>query len=1304
MSNLLDQSGTPLLDQGSANLTDQSSSVTITLPAGTTTWTVPSDCNLIDSLTLQAAGASGAGPGTTTGQAGGGGGSGAEGVWLAISVTPNSTITVSVGAGGVQRTGSVGQDGGNVSFGPVGANTYGPVAGGVHGVSGTGGTGGAGGAGGASPSGLTPAPSTALAGTAGAAGVASTGPAGHGGDAPGTTGTGGPGGTTSTLSGTDGSAPGAGGGGGFYNGTVGEHSGKGGDAQITITYTPTTTTKGLTDAGGAVDSFAVSVAGGMVVPLSFVQGSAIGTGNGSADAVLPMPGGSQIDSLLVAEAASQGDAFNTPTGWQRATSRQLPPARVALLMGFDVARGGWTAANSQIGPGDTHRIFYGGNLPASFDSDGTPANVTCIVSYKVTGTNFASYVNSIPANRQVILIFHHEPEGDTQFTGGADFVSQFKAQSDSLRALGCHPGGSHPNVRIAMCAAGFPYRNNGTADVLAGNYLRGLGATSPASGWPYVDMFTKDIYQGSGGTGDAVGWSTNGLANNQYWQNWLGLVTDPSVVGTVQPLGITEYGVDDPVGNTARNTRIKLDLAYLAANSFNGAPWQMMCYWWESLAGDPNQAQFTDAPTIATWQQAETGYGARTVIYYWPNNPGGITRITAATTGNQEIEAAIQEYSSPAGSIQQLDSVGSNIAAAGQSSLQIIAGSANSGGDLAVGVWADAFAAAQPGTAWGIITGWQRDSSLNSDLLTFWAGHDLSVPAGTLSATQTYSTITGSNGWSGCLATFSAISTATVPVGVTDSGAATDSLAVTTGTGTPVPIFEMAAGIDELDVVQTAQNIPLTEASGAADGLEVVVSTVLVPAPKTLPVASPAFIRSAMPRMHIQNLITGKWVSRDVQNVVSPSITWNLVPPDAFTCSITPVRDDLRSPSTGQPLIDEWVSGVYLEENGEIKYGGIVVGGAFQGPRWDITTMGFAGYANGMPYEGSQYSHTDIDALDVVRDLWHWLQTQPGGNINLELDNTKSGVLLGHFVQSGAWTELAANISAGAKTVKVLNANPFTKKMKIAVGDTDNGTIAKITKNAGGQVTGGSDGLTVAVVDEITLLTALKNSHARGEVVEQTGPAPPFVLDWWNSTDIGQEIQQIQAEAVFDMIEQHQWADPGKTGVRHFLHFGVPRVGARKQLRFAEGENIIQPAQVTRDGTNYFNNIVGIGAGQGSETIRQTASVVDGRLRRTQVYQDQTVKSDSRMAAKARKQLTATTGLDTVTQIVITNHPNAPFGTFRPGDDIPVTLGGTGWRRGVIWSRIISMTQDPTTNLMTINLLRSDSFSYMAPTGTAGTI
>ena len=46
----------------------------------------------------------------------------------------------------------------------------------------------------------------------------------------------------------------------------------------------------------------------------------------------------------------------------------------------------------------------------------------------------------------------------------------------------------------------------------------------------------------------------------------------------------------------------------------------------------------------------------------------------------------------------------------------------------------------------------------------------------------------------------------------------------------------------------------------------------------------------------------------------------------------------------------------------------------------------------------------------------------------------------------------------------------------------------------------------------------------------------------------------------------------------------------------------------------------------------------------------------------------------------------------------------SGWRHTTIWWRITAMTQDPTTDLATLTLARSDSYTYIAETGQSGTL
>lgn len=253
----------------------------------------------------------------------------------------------------------------------------------------------------------------------------------------------------------------------------------------------------------------------------------------------------------------------------------------AMLIG---ARGGpsnalsnFTAADAAIGPLKCTKLFYSTTLPATFAGsvESTyPAGVLPVVCYKTMDTNVAAYVRSV--THPIWLVYHQEPEGD--YALGSTFVSEFTSQSGLIRAQ------ANPLVKVVYCAAGYPYRNAGTADVLAGNYI------VPAS---LTDYYAKDVYQDN-----AARWPSQGLANYDEWLNWLALVQ-----GKGKPLAVTEYGVGASGGNAVRNARIQLDAAYLEGLP-GVAMWQ---YWWVNDGTTATNYQFTDAATEATWQSIANG-------------------------------------------------------------------------------------------------------------------------------------------------------------------------------------------------------------------------------------------------------------------------------------------------------------------------------------------------------------------------------------------------------------------------------------------------------------------------------------------------------------------------------------------------------------------------------------------------------------------------------------------------------------------------------------------------------------------------
>lgn len=464
-------------------------------------------------------------------------------------------------------------------------------------------------------------------------------------------------------------------------------------------------------------------------------------------------------------------------------------------------------------------------------------------------------------------------------------------------------------------------------------------------------------------------------------------------------------------------------------------------------------------------------------------------------------------------------------------------------------------------------------------------------------------------------------------------------------------------------------------------------------------IAPVVFTPGTTPRMYVQNLLTGAWVHRDLSAIVQPVITWNLNGADTFTCSMSPPKPDILD-STGNPLFNEWQHACYLEQGNAVLFGGILLSSQFNGAQWQMNWQGFAGYPSGMPYEGPNINRNNYEALDAVRYLWSWLQSQPDGDLHLDIDaHTSSGVKLGAQPSAvAAQSVLLRAVDKGSETLILQSVvahdgfPAFASGMQILLGGSASNQQQYTIKSVA------TDGRILHLTSKVTV------HHDAGAQVTQVVPNTPYTLRWWNSTDCGQEIQSIQQEAVFDWTETHSWQDSSKQVMRHHISFNVPRRGARRtSIRFAEGENLFPSSQVTRDGTTFANNVIGLGAGQGQYQIRSSVARRNGRLRRTQIYQDQTVATTARMSSKAQRVLASLININTPTSVVVRDHPNAPFGSFTIGDDILVILN-SGWQNQSVWCRITSMAQDPTTNLITLTMLRSDSYSYLAQSGQAGTI
>ena len=110
----------------------------------------------------------------------------------------------------------------------------------------------------------------------------------------------------------------------------------------------------------------------------------------------------------------------------------------------------------------------------------------------------------------------------------------------------------------------------------------------------------------------------------------------------------------------------------------------------------------------------------------------------------------------------------------------------------------------------------------------------------------------------------------------------------------------------------------------------------------------------------------------------------------ALNGKIEPVYTKLLA-EDGEPLLKEWSTAIYAENDGDIRGGGILVNSAFDGPSWGLECVGFTGYLRDLPYIGPGYKGIKVDPIDVMRTIWAHAQGKPGGNIGVTLDSTTTG-------------------------------------------------------------------------------------------------------------------------------------------------------------------------------------------------------------------------------------------------------------------------------------------------------------------------
>lgn len=340
----------------------------------------------------------------------------------------------------------------------------------------------------------------------------------------------------------------------------------------------------------------------------------------------------------------------------------------------------------------------------------------------------------------------------------------------------------------------------------------------------------------------------------------------------------------------------------------------------------------------------------------------------------------------------------------------------------------------------------------------------------------------------------------------------------------------------------------------------------------------------------------------------------NLTGHNALSGTINPEFASLLG-SDGRPLLDEWGTAIWAEESGNIHGGGILTHSGFEGPKWGIECIGLTGYSQKLPYGGSVF-FVEADPANIIRHIWNHIQSQPGGNVGLEVDPLVTGLQIGTELSQGEF-------------------------------DTVNGPL----------------------------------SFESG----------PYKLAWYQDHDLAENLDTLAADHSIDWHEEHYWSGDN---LHHRLRLGFPKLGARRtDLRFVLGENVMVKPSVDRDGEDYADEVWALGAGEGSTIMRGIARKDINRLRRVAVIADPSQRTQYGVNSLASRDLAWRNTLETVTEIVVRDHPHADIGSLNVGDEINV-MAEPGWVTVDGWYRVVSRRITPSApNVMTLSIIRSDKIS-----------
>lgn len=353
-------------------------------------------------------------------------------------------------------------------------------------------------------------------------------------------------------------------------------------------------------------------------------------------------------------------------------------------------------------------------------------------------------------------------------------------------------------------------------------------------------------------------------------------------------------------------------------------------------------------------------------------------------------------------------------------------------------------------------------------------------------------------------------------------------------------------------------------------------------------------------KFYAQRAVSGEWLDTDVQ-LADLSLTYGLSTINSGqlllpTPGIEPFGSD------GRPVWGKWDTLFYAERNGALDWVGLADMVSPGATGTQVKLVGLSAWLSRVDFSGI-YQVWQTNTFDVLRMLLDHANGKPRG-----LTFAYPGALMS--------ATTVGDPEPPPKPVKP----PRNKHEKKA----DYQASARYT-------TWQAD------------LTTWTNTYGNYE---------KYKILFWESPYVGDEFNSLSSELGFDWRESYRWVSALNPEFK--INFADDLSAVRTDVIIEEGVNIQGRLTPSDDDETYANKVLAVGAGQGRNTRKESASYDDGRLYATRFLIRKHIHNKHKLQNQATRAVNHYRRIDPQIGTVNVNDSDGTAAALKPGDIVRV--------------------------------------------------